>query len=56
VASLTVLTDDLARSLQLSRQALVRADDLVKRVGYFAGESGLVACEPDGEIAVPYCL
>ena len=49
---LAVLTDDLAGALQLARQALIRADDLVERVGDLAGKAGLVACQPDGEIAV----
>ena len=52
MASLTVLTDDLARPLQLARKALIRADDLIERVRYLSSQPGLVAGEPDREIAV----
>src|SRR6187402_1170404 len=52
MAGLTVLTDDLSCSLQLARKALVGADDLIEGIGDFSGQAGLVAGEPDGEIAV----
>jgi hypothetical protein len=52
VASLTVLTDNLARSFELTRKALIGADDLVERVRYLSSEAGLVAGESDREITV----
>ena len=56
MARLAVLADDLAGALQLARQALVGADDLVEGVGDLAGEPGLIARQADREIAVAYGL
>src|SRR5258705_284544 len=56
MTGLAVLTDDLAGALQLARQALVRADDLVERIGDFSSQPRLVAREPDREITLAYRL
>jgi hypothetical protein len=56
MASLAVLADDLAGAFQLTRQALIRANDLVERIGDFSSEASLVACKADGKVAVAYGL
>jgi len=38
------------------RQALIGGHDLVERVGDLAGEPGVIARQPRGEIAVAYRL
>src|SRR4029077_3829047 len=56
VAGPAFLADDLSRALELARQALVRGHDLVERVGHLAGEPGLIAREPHGEIPITHRL
>ncbi len=56
MAGLAVLADDLADALELVRQPLVRGHDLVERVGHLAGEPGLIARQPHGEISVTHRL
>ena len=52
MAGLAVLADDLPGALELLGKALVRSDDLIEGVGDLAGQTGLVARQPDREITV----
>ena len=50
-AGLAFAADDLADLLELLRHPLIGGDDLVERIGDLAGETDLVARQPDRKIA-----
>src|SRR5581483_7002015 len=56
MAGAAFLADDAAGVLELTRQALIRAHDLIERIGHLAGEPRLVAGQSDGEVAVAHRL
>src|SRR5581483_8783 len=53
---LTVFADDLARSLQLAREALVRDHDFIERISDLTRKSGLVARQAHREVAITHGL
>ena len=45
------MTHNLAHVLELLRDALIRGDDGIEGIADFAGDAGLMARQPHGEVA-----